>query len=249
MTAAYLPADDPQVVGAYRFDGTDLIDAAGGEEFTATGTAVAQPSNTSGVYASDGSGGNDFAGDGTAVLYKTQKAVTVEGVVKLPTGYTDGAFICRLGGPIASGAAADNASWTFLIRPSASGGELRFASESGSGTEATVDSDAAAPLDEWIHVAFTRNAAGAIINLYINGVNVGSGTVTPTSGGGFAQGTADIGTGANGTVTVTPAVTAAEGVESNAIDVIVHADTNPRSGATDPSAPCGTGPTCTCTSP
>ena len=43
MSSAYLTRDMNEVVGLYRCDGTDLIDSAGGEAFTVTGTIAYPP--------------------------------------------------------------------------------------------------------------------------------------------------------------------------------------------------------------
>lgn len=233
MGSAYLTHDLPEVVGVYRCDGTDLIDSAEGEAFTVTGTITYPPCGlTPGVSAADCSALGRFDADGDKHGYATAQALTVEAVVKLDA-LNGTPHIAYCGEDITSNDAADNTQWSLLAK--ATTGELRYVHEHTAGTDVGVDSDVALELGVWQHVAFTRNAAGTEVSLYINGLLVGNSTgLTPPDGGLVVQGASAVGTGANGVVTVTPAATVAEGADSNDLQVTVNAAiVSQRSGTLD----------------
>lgn len=228
MTSAYMTNDLDEVVGLYRCDGTDLIDSAEGEAFTVTGTITYPPCGlTPGVAAADCSALGRFDADGDKHGYATALALSVEAVVKLDV-LNATPVIAYCGEDIASGAAADNTQWRLGCKVTT--GELQYVHEHTTGTDVEVDGALALELGAWQHVAFTRNAAGTEVTLYVNGLQVGNGTgLTPPDGGLVVQGTSDVGSGANGVVTVTPAATVAEGATSNdySVQVIAAAEKDP----------------------
>jgi hypothetical protein len=233
MGSAYLTGENvADIAGLYRFNGTNLIDSVGGETFTKTGTVTAPPCGlTPGVAASDHSALGRFDADGAAHGYASHLALTVEAVVKLDA-LNGTPHIAYCGEDITSGLAADNTAWSLLAK--ATTGELRYVHEHTAGTDVGVDSAVALELGVWQHVAFTRNAAATEVTLYINGLEVGSGTgLTAPDGGLMVQGTSAVGTGANGVVTVTPAASVAEGAISNDLSVTVDASIPTQEGGGD----------------
>lgn len=160
-------------IALYQLDGANkLVDSSG------NGRSLTEAVSTEEIvgYRHDLLCINSGRMESADVAFQITAAVSVAALVRV-VSFSGWQGIVGYGGSGES--LATNTIWNLSFI----GNKLRWYHEHGSGTDDIFDSTISAQPMVWQHICATRDALGTGINLYINGENVGSGTVTAPSGG------------------------------------------------------------------